>query len=45
MMFDNGGTGTEVTAKGFRYEGNGLWFFSFLLGLGTGFLYYGMSTL
>jgi hypothetical protein len=45
MMFDDGGTGMEVTLKVSAYEGNCLWFSLFLLGLGTGFLYYNMSTL
>jgi hypothetical protein len=36
--------GTEVTVEDICYEGNYLCCF-FVLGLGTGFLYYGMSTL
>jgi hypothetical protein len=47
---DNEGTmlvvvemGTDVTAEDICYEGNYLC--CFLLGLSTGFLYYGMSTL
>jgi hypothetical protein len=35
--------GTEVTMEDICYEGNNLCCF-FLLGLGTGFLYHGMST-
>jgi hypothetical protein len=35
--------GTEVTVEDIWYERNYLCFF-FLLGLGTGLLYYGMST-
>jgi hypothetical protein len=37
--------GTEVTAKDICYKGDYLYCSFFLLGLGTGFSYYGMSTL
>jgi hypothetical protein len=37
--------GTGVTAEDICYERNYLCFSLFLLGLSTGFLYYGMSTL